>query len=339
MEHRRFLAYPEVHRPFVGGDLLQRIGGRTAVGALIDGLYDGIDTDPELRRLFSRDLTNEREAQKRFFTEWLGGDNNYSEHTHLPLKHRHDLLPISRTLAQKWLTHFRNALDSAVSDVEARRAIQDKVSFLALALVNEGREPSALRARPHGTCLRYQPAIESATLVRRGDATALGRLLKRAPDVLDSAPHAARLLHVAVLGGRKSVVELLLDSGVDVNKPSPIESLIFITPLCAARMKQRPEIEALLLVQGAKEDIFTHAFLGDIDRLREDIGCGSVQVGDPAVDALQITPVHHAVAGGRMEALHALLSVISSTNEPLRRCPRAPRRGGLRKRGDGRDAS
>jgi truncated hemoglobin YjbI/ankyrin repeat protein len=317
MEHRRFLSYPEVHRPFIGGDVLQRIGGRTAVGALIDGLYDRIDTDPVLRPLFSRNLANEREAQKRFFTEWLGGDNNYSEHTNLPLKHRHHLLPISRAFAQKWLTHFCNALDSTVSDVEAGRAIQDKVSVLALALVNEERKPSALRARPHGTCLRYQPAIQSATLARRGNAAALARLLKRAPEVLDSAPHAARLLHLAVLGGRKSVVELLLESGVDVNKPSPIKSLIFITPLCAARMKRRPEIEALLLVRGAKEDIFTHAFLGDMDRLQKDIDCGSVQAGDPAVDALQITPVHHAVAGGRIGALHELLCVISSTNEPL----------------------
>ncbi len=45
MEHRRFLAHPEAHRPFAGGDLLQRIGGRTAVGLLIDRLYDRIGTD------------------------------------------------------------------------------------------------------------------------------------------------------------------------------------------------------------------------------------------------------------------------------------------------------
>jgi hypothetical protein len=48
-----------------------------------------------------------------------------------------------------------------VSDDEACHAIQDKVHVLAMALVNEGAERSALRARPHGTCLRYEPAIES----------------------------------------------------------------------------------------------------------------------------------------------------------------------------------
>jgi truncated hemoglobin YjbI len=77
MKHRRFLAYPEAHRPFVGGDLLQRIGGHTAVEALIDGLYDRIATDPVLRPHFNRDLANERQAQRRFFAEWLGGDTRY----------------------------------------------------------------------------------------------------------------------------------------------------------------------------------------------------------------------------------------------------------------------
>ena len=38
-----------------------------------------------------RDLGNEREAQKRFFTEWLGGEAEYSDSAYFPLKHRHDL--------------------------------------------------------------------------------------------------------------------------------------------------------------------------------------------------------------------------------------------------------
>jgi truncated hemoglobin YjbI len=280
-----------------------------------------------LRPLFSRALANEREAQNRFFVEWLGGETSYSDRAHLPLKHRHDLLPITRALAEKWLAHFRAALDSVVSDAEARRAILDKVRILAMTLVNEETEPSALRARPHGTCLRYEPAIESVTLARRGDAAALRRLVKHAPNILGSAPHAAHLLQLAVLGGREPVVEFLLDAGVDVNKPSPIEPLIFITPLCAARTKRRTKIEALLLRRGAKEDIFTHVFLGDLDRLREDIGRDprAVQGIDPAVDALRVTPVHHAVAGGRVGALRALLSRISQAHEPLLGAARAIR--------------
>jgi truncated hemoglobin YjbI/ankyrin repeat protein len=319
MEHRRFLAHPEAHHPFAGGNLLGHIGGHAAVAVLIDGLYRRIETDAALRPLFNRDLTNEREAQKRFFVEWLGGDTAYSDRAYLPLAHRHDLLPITPALAERWLEHFRGALDTAVPDVDAHRAIADKVHVLAMALVNEGREPSALRARPHGTCLRYKPAIESITLARRGDAATLRQLVKHAPDVLASAPHAAHLLQLAVLGGRQTAVEFLLDAGVDVNKPSPIEPLILVTPLCAARMKRRGTIETLLLRRGAKEDIFTHAFADDLDRLHADVGRdpGAVQAIDPAVDALQITPVHHAVAGGQVEALRVLLLRISQADAPL----------------------
>src|SRR6185503_16054361 len=132
MEHRRLLVYPEAHRPFAGGDLLLRIGGGAAVEALVGGLYDGIETDTVLRPLFSRDLAGEREGQKRFFTEWFGGGGDYSACAHLPLKHRHDLLPITPALAQRWLVHFRRALAAAVPDLETRRAIDDKVSILAL---------------------------------------------------------------------------------------------------------------------------------------------------------------------------------------------------------------
>src|SRR5438046_3392340 len=41
---------------------------------------------------------------------------------------------------------------------------------------------------------------------------------------------------------------------------------------------------------------------------------------DPAVDALEMTPVHHAVAGGQLDALQLLISVLSM---PLRNGARA----------------
>jgi truncated hemoglobin YjbI/ankyrin repeat protein len=320
MEHRRFLTHAEAHRPFVGSDFFTRIGGRPTIEALIDGLYDGIEVDTALRPLFGRDLQNEREGQKRFFTEWLGGRGEYSDRAHSPIKHRHDLVPITRALARKWLVHFRQSLDRVVTDVAAREAIFEKASVLAMALVNENGPPSALRVESHGSCLRYAPAVEALAVARRGDAAALRRLLRRAPDILFSATLAARLLQIATFAGRRAVVEALLASGVDGNKPSSAdESLVFLTPLCAARAKHRKEIETLLLRHGAKEDIFTHAFLGDLGGLGKDLESdpSSAQAIDPAVDYLAITPVHHAVAGGHVEALRVLLSGASQASEPI----------------------
>jgi truncated hemoglobin YjbI/ankyrin repeat protein len=318
MEHRRLLAQAETHHPFVGSGLFEQIGGAATVAALIDSLYDGIESDPELRPLFGRDLTLERESQRAFFTEWLGGERKYTDRAHLPLKHRHDLLPITRALAAKWLAHFQYALSASVPLPAARSTIFGKARVLAMTLVNESNEPSRLRAKHHGSCLRYEPAVESLALARRGDEPALRRLLKDAPDVLLSVPHAASLLQLAVLGGRSEVVQLLLTCGVDVNKPAPIEALIFITPLCAARAKRRKEIEARLSKHGAQEDVFSHAYLGDLPHLTLDLKDDpkASQRVDPAVDALAITPIHHAVAGTRVDALRALLSEVNP-NDPI----------------------
>jgi truncated hemoglobin YjbI len=319
LAHRAFLA----EGSYEGGDLFSGRGDPATIDALVDGLYDRLEMDPPLRQLFGRHLENERAGQKRFFSEWLGSGSSYSATAYYPLKHRHDLFPITPVLAEQWLAHFRASLEVVIADGQLQGAIYEKARALAMALVNDGEPPSAIRAQSHGTCLRYRPAVDSLVLARRGDLVALRELLQRAPDVLDSPTHAARLLHLAALNGRLEVVELLLDGGVDANKPSQIGSLIFVTPLCAARLRRRKHIEALLLSRGAQEDVFTHAFLGQIAYLEKELALA--QASDPAVDALEITPVHHAVAGGQVEALRRLAS-----SKPLRNGERALRMAAAR---------
>ena len=69
----------------------------------------------------------------------------------------------------------------------------------------------------------------------------------------------------------------------------------------------------MLLERGACEDTFTYAFLGDFTSLGDGLASDAslAQANDPAVDALAITPIHHVVAGGRVEALRLLLACVS----------------------------
>ncbi len=111
---------------------------------------------------------------------------------------------------------------------------------------------------------------------------------------------------------------MLLDRGVGPDHPfylpvrvtgQAFERVVFVTPLCAARMKGGPAVEEVLSAAGARDDVFTSAFLGDLSSLGKALSAdGNVaQATDPAVDVLDITPVDHAVAGGQLEALRLLL--------------------------------
>jgi len=111
---------------------------------------------------------------------------------------------------------------------------------------------------------------------------------------------------------------MLMDAGVGADRPfwMPVgvtgpafERVIFVTPLCAARMKRRSAVESLLLAAGAREDVFTSAFLGDLVSLGPMLTADPAlaRAADPAVDVLDITPVEHAVAGRQAAALRLTL--------------------------------
>jgi ankyrin repeat protein len=158
---------------------------------------------------------------------------------------------------------------------------------------------------------------QARDLARRGDAAGLGATLAEAPDLLRPT-YAAAIMQAAALAGRAEIVRMLLDRGVGADHPFylPVgvtglafERVVFVTPLCAARMKRRSAIESLLMAAGASEDVFTSAFLGDLTSLARMLAADPdlAQATDPAVDVLDITPVEHAVAGGQASALRLIL--------------------------------
>jgi truncated hemoglobin YjbI/ankyrin repeat protein len=337
LEHRSLLNHPPGFRMFRGTDLFERIGGQPTIDRLVDVLYEGIGDDDQLRLLFPRDVAGGQRMQKLFFAEWLGGPPRYSEQAHAGLRHSHDGLPITPALASRWLGHFRRALEATVEASKARRAIFAQVRSLAMALVSGQAAPARLPGRgnrPAGKDVRASEpdngprpvawcgigargVTRARDLAHRGDVAGLSAVLAEAPDLLLPS-YAAAIMQAAALAGRADMVRMLLGSGVGADHPFylPVsvtgvafERVVFVTPLCAARIKRHSVIESLLLAAGAKEDVFTSAFLGDLASLTRALTAdpGLAQATDPAVDVLDITPVEHAVAGGQAAALRLIL--------------------------------
>jgi truncated hemoglobin YjbI len=332
---------PRAWLPLQDSALFDRIGGQAGVDRLVDSLYDRFEVDAVIRPFFGRDLANGRGTQKRFFAEWLGGPARYSESAWGALHQHHEDLPITRSVAERWLSHFRDALSDAVPTQGDAEYILERARAVALALVNSEHEaadraPGASRHRSLliASCgVGARTVKQAVVLAERGKLGELATLTAAIPDVLGRAPFGGRLLQSATIAGRTEVIEWLFDQGVDVNTPSTLpvgliggalELVFFITPLCAARMTRRSQITALLLRRGARDDVFTAAFLGDVPFLQRQLSVRAswAQVPDPATDALTITPIHHAVGGMQVPALRTLLD---HTTEPIRTGSRALR--------------
>jgi hemoglobin len=321
LEHRRLFSHALGSRPFADTGLFERIGGQPAVDRLVDLLYEGIGNDDQLRPLFPRDLAGSRSMQKLFFAEWLDGPRRYGTQAYKGLGPAHDGLPITPALAGRWLGHFRRATTATVAAEDDRTAIFAQVHSLAMALVSRPEAPASKPASgrwPVAWCGKGARIVtRSRDLARRGDLAGLGAVLAEEPDLLLPS-FAAAIMQSAALAGRAEIVRMLLERGAGADRPFwlPVgvtglafERVIFVTPLCASRMKRRSAVESLLLAAGAREDVFTAAFTGDLGSLTRMLTAdpGLAQAADPAVDILGITPVDHAVAGGQGPALRLLL--------------------------------
>jgi hemoglobin len=341
LEHRSLLGQAPSWRPFGGTGLFERIGGQPTIDRMVDLLYEGIEDDGQLRPLFPRDLAGGRSMSKLFFAEWLGGPGRYSEQAHAGLGHRHGGLPITPALASRWLGHFGRATEATVTASRDRGTIFAQARLLAMALVNGQVAPAGPHGRGHRPGGKNVRAGEPASgprpvawcgigarsvtrardLARRGDAAGLGAALAEAPDLL-APSYAAAIMQAAALAGRAEIMRMLLDRGVGADHPFylpvsvtgvALERVIFVTPLCAARMKRRSAAESVLMAAGASEDVFTSAFLGDLSSLGRLLAADPslARATDPAVDVLDITPVEHAVAGGQAGALRLIIDHVA----------------------------
>ncbi len=117
------------------GELFTRIGGETAVRALVDRFYDLMDALPEargIRGLHPTTLESSRDKLHWFLVGWLGGPPLYVERFgHPRLRARHLPFAIGDDERDQWMQCMRRALDETVADEDLRKALLPNFQSLA----------------------------------------------------------------------------------------------------------------------------------------------------------------------------------------------------------------
>ncbi|MBI2301148.1 MAG: ankyrin repeat domain-containing protein [Armatimonadetes bacterium] len=290
-----------------GPPLYEAIGGAPAVARLIDGLYDRIQADRGLRPMFGgkAGIANERGQLKAFFGEWLGGPERYRAEALVGagLRQQHSHLHLSAGMARRWLSHFAASAARAVPNPAAREELLERTERLAMGLVNQAAEPAPnQRLR----CCHTLGTAELTALLKRDEPAGSDALASYATW---SEHERDGLLHDAVAAGKGGLAAWLLEHSADPNRAVCVRWTLHLTPLCTARWKKRAAIAELLRSHGALDDVFTAAFLGDLEAVRHMLAAepALLEAEDPASDVQRHTPLDHAVYNGQAEVARELL--------------------------------
>jgi ankyrin repeat protein/truncated hemoglobin YjbI len=303
---------------YPGADLWKAVGGSGGVAALIRDLYRRIEQDELLRVVFPHFNSG---AAMPFFLQWFGGSRGYSDDLAGGLLRRHQHRYISPRAAAAWLRCMREALVARGLDVEP---ILRPLARLAKAMVHSPEtEPQELCR----SCAAVQDAAQVRLETLLNDA-AKGRTDHVRKALAKDQTLASRrgtdnrtLAWVATYRSRQKILELALSAGADCNTPAcdPMSATlacndvhlgtgVAVTPLAMAR-KWQPALVAPLVEHGARDDVFTAAWLGDLPALRGQIERHPelVHAVDPADDFQEVTLLCHAVCGGCIDAVKLLL--------------------------------
>jgi hemoglobin len=306
--------------------ILASLGGAAGVSRLVDALYDRIAADPLLDHVFPHAAKlAARAGATRFFLEWFGGEPAFSRALQPGIGRLHQHLFVSPEGAAAWLRCMTGALAACgVTPGPVMRLLTP----IAHALVNRpDADPASLV--PH--CNVAQD-VGAASLERTLEDVARGRTdavrSALAADPLLAAGrglHGPSLLWLAVYKNRPEIARLALEHGADPNAPAcdPPRgeiagdrvrpgTIVSVTPLALAR-KHRPALVPLLLEHGAVSDLFTAAWLGDLDEVAAFVAREPdlVNAVDPAEDFQRVTPLAHALAHtGTEDAAAAVASFL-----------------------------
>lgn len=132
--------------------MFERIGGPVTIDRLVESFYRRMDSLSEaqaIRTMHPGDLTGVKQVLKRYLTEWTGGPKLYSvEKGHPRLRQRHLGFPIGSAERDAWLLCMRGALDEHVTDIAARRELNEALSRLADWMRNQAGNPHDAARHP-----------------------------------------------------------------------------------------------------------------------------------------------------------------------------------------------
>lgn len=269
--HQRGQLAPRLYpRP----QLFSELGGREFVHRWIDGLYDRLEVDPELRPLFRHDLDAERASQKAFFEQWLGGQGLYADRPSLAAVHDH--VVITPRAAGVWLKHAGESLKAAGADPQQAMETLMALGPLARGLINS---PAQAKSGQRVAELKDGLAAVRAGRPPRGN-------------------YRQEWLVLAAGLGRASLVEKFLAEGADPNRAARLPGgRVCLTPLAAALAAGQPPGP----LGETALDVFSAAYLGQTAALAALLEQAPelLEANDPAEDFRPVRPLHHALAGGQ----------------------------------------
>ena len=247
------------------GDIFKQIGGQETCRRLSHAFLERVGQDDELLKIFPKNLSTLSEHFALFVSERLGGPAAYTaKRGKQSLVCRHAHLSISTDESERWLGHMFAAIDDVgikdPANAILRQYFIDTAKTLTdpfLPLYRMPLDELTARIRKEPKLLDRSPAGHSLLrdAASRWDAPRVRMLLEagadpNAEELLGHGP-LYRAVNADVPGSEedgKLVVQLLIQFGADVNKPSgPGKS----TPLHVTARRGHVFLAAELLRAGA----------------------------------------------------------------------------------------
>jgi truncated hemoglobin YjbI/ankyrin repeat protein len=277
--------------------LAARLGGEVVIGRIVDGLYDRLERDPDLKRLFGRKRPEERQRLTFFFTELFGGPARYREHAlgDVGMQRRHEHKVIEVAEMERWLEAYAQSM--------ADTGVADDMAADVLAVLRPAAERLVNGGAPH------KEVRDTTVTAGKGDLAAVQAAIAAQPALLHQrGPDGVTPLWAAAAKGRNEVVSWLLGEGASPHArgSSAHATGVLVSPLAVAK---GPAVADLLTGAGAELDLFDHCWLGHTDEVARllDHDPDAVRSTCPEDDFFPITPLHHAVDADRLDTVDLLL--------------------------------